>query len=346
MSLLALIWWSSLVLAGAAIATTLILVGVRVITTRQRLRWATRRRELVRRLLGGNAEVKAELKRLPPALVADTFVELIRLVRGEERNKFVAQANEFGVPHQLARQVRRGSARARLLAAHALAQFDDAESVTALRGAVGDGDSKVRLAAALSLAEGGNADDLQELVRDLRLGSEEGSALAVSLFQSAAAAGVEDIKTLIVAPETNAGVRMAAIDALVATGDYSVVPVISDLALNAADDAAELPRYLRALGLIGHPAAHRAVMAGLSSQAFSVRAAAAEAAGRIALGEAADRLVELLDDGEWWVRFHAAEALLKLGPDGVERLRATARDGTPRARDAAASMLAEHEVAP
>ena len=344
MSLLALIWWSSLVLAGAAIATTVALVLIRLVSTHRQLRWTQRRRELVRRLLGGNATVKDDLKRLPPALVADTFVELIRLVRGEERNKFVVQAGEFGVPRQLARQVRRGSARTRLLAAHALAQFGDEDSVTALRGAVGDGNAKVRLAAAMSLAEGGNADDLQELVRDLRLGSEEGSALAVTIFQSAALTGVDDIKSLILAPDTNAGVRMAAIEALVATGDYSVVPVISDLALNASDDTAELPRYLRALGLIGHPAARRAVMAGLSSQAFAVRAAAAEAAGRIALGEAAGRLTELLDDGEWWVRFRAAEALLKLGADGVERLRTAAREGSPRASDAARSMLAENKV--
>lgn len=344
MNLLELIWWSSLILAGAAIATTVVLVLIRLVTTRRQMRWATRRRELVRGLLGANPAVEEDLKRLPPTLVADTFVELIRLVRGEERSKFVAQAGEFGVPQQLAWQVRRGSARERLLAAQALAQFGDDDSVAALRGAVADGNPKVRLAAALSLAEGGNADDLQELVRDLRLGSEEGSALAVTLFQSAALAGVEDIKSLILAPETNAGVRMAAIEALVASGDYTVVPVITSLAINAADDAPELPRYLRALGLIGHPAARGAVMAGLSSQAFAVRAAAAEAAGRIALGEAAERLTELLDDGEWWVRFRAAEALLKLGTDGVGRLRNTARAGSPRARDAASSMLAEHKV--
>ena len=179
----------------------------------------------------------------------------------------------------------------------------------------------------------------------MRLGSEEGSALAITIFQSAALTGVEDIKSLILAPETNAGVRMAAIEALVASGDYSVVPVIANLALNAADDAPELPRYLRALGFIGHPAARSAVMAGLSSAAFGVRAAAAEAAGRIALGDAADRLTELLDDGEWWVRFRAAEALLKLGTNGTECLRRIAREGSPRARDAAASMLAEHKVA-
>lgn len=346
MSLLALIWWLSLVLAGLAIATTVILVFARLLTTRRRVRWAARRRELVRQLLGGNAAVKEELGQLPPALVVDTFVELIRLVRGEERTRFVAQAGELGVPQQLARQLRRGSARERFLAAHALAQFGDEASVAALRRAVGDSNARVRLAAALSLAEGGHTDNIHELVRDLRLGSEEASTLAVTIFQSASTSGVEDIKSLILAPETNAGVRLAAIEALVASGDYSVVPVIADLALNASDDTPELPRYLRALGLIGHPAARPAVLEGLSSPAYAVRAAAAEAAGRIGLVEAAEPLAGLLDDGEWWVRFRSAEALLKLGETGVGRLRAAAAAGNPRASSAAASMLAEHKVQP
>lgn len=344
MSALALIWWTSLILAGVAVATTLLLVIARVLTTRRQLRWALRRRQLVRQLLGGDTAAKEELGRLPPVLVADTFVELIRLVRGEERERFVAQARAFGVPQQLARQIRRGSARARFLAAHGLAQFGDEASVTALRRAVGDGNPKVRLAAALSLAESGNAGNIHALVRDLRLGSEEASTLAVTIFQSASASGAEDIKSLILAPETNPGVRLAAIEALVASGDYSIVPVITRLALEAPDDTPELPRYLRALGLIGHPAARPAVLGCLASQAYAVRAAAAEAAGRISLVEAADPLAGLLDDSEWWVRFRSAEALLKLGDPGLERLRRAARTGSPRARSAAASMLAEHEV--
>lgn len=344
MNPLAFIWWLSLILAGAAIATTIILVLARVWTTRRRIRWAARRRGLVQQLLRGNAAVKDELGRLPRALVADTFAELIRLVRGEERDGFVAQAREFDVPRQLARQVSRGSARQRFLAANALALFDDEIGVTALRSAVGDRNPRVRLAAALSLAESGNAGNVRHLVQDLRLGSEEASTLAVTIFQNASAAGVEDIKSLIVAPETNTGVRLAAIEALAASGDYSAVPVITRLALDAPEDAAELPRYLRALGLIGHPAARPAVMAGLASAAYAVRAAAAEAAGRIGLLEAADRLAGLLDDDEWWVRFRSAEALLKLGPDGIERLRAAAREGSSRARNAAAAILAEHEV--
>jgi HEAT repeat protein len=344
LSALSFIWWLSLILAGAAIATTVILVLVRLFTARRRVRWVARRRELVRQLLGGNPAANAELGRLPPALVADAFVELIRLVRGDERTRFVDQAGTFGVPRQLARQLRRGSARQRFLAAHALAQFGDDDSVSALRQAVGDGNPKVRLAAALSLAESGHAGNIRELVRDLRLGSDEASTLAVTIFQSASASGPEDIKSLILAPETNAGVRMAAIEALVASGDYSVVPVIANLALGAPDDAPELPRYLRALGLLGHPAARPAVVQGLASAAYAARAAAAEAAGRIGIADAADQLARLLDDEEWWVRFRAAEALLKLGPDGVERLRDAVREGSPRASSAAASMLAENKM--
>jgi len=107
-----------------------------------------------------------------------------------------------------------------------------------------------------------------------------------------------------------------------------------------------LPRYLRALGAFGHPAAARAVEHGLSSEAWWARAAAAQAAGRIGLTGAAGRLVELLDDPQWWVRFRSAEALVAIGEEGQRLLRETARGGSGLAATAARLTLAEQGLAP
>src|SRR5690606_30691667 len=125
------------------------------------------------------------------------------------------------------------------------------------------------------------------------------------------------------------------------TGDYTLVPQIADLALAAADDSEELPRYLHALGELGHPAARQAVLNGLGRSEMAVRAAAAMAAGRIGLVEAAGTLAALLDDPEWWVRFRSAEALIRIGDRGKELLQQAARSGSDRSRDAARAMLAE-----
>ena len=174
----------------------------------------------------------------------------------------------------------------------------------------------------------------------LGLGTEQPSRTMVGLFRTIAQTQADEIKALVLEPGHNLDVRIAAIEALASTGDYSLVPVIAELALAAADGTEELPRYLHALGKLGHPSGRKAVLAGLSSASMAARAAAARAAGRIVLTESADRLGQMLGDPEWWVRFRAAEALFELGEAGLSRLRLAAGQGSDPARDAAATMLA------
>lgn len=53
---------------------------------------------------------------------------------------------------------------------------------------------------------------------------------------------------------------------------------------------------------------------------WQVRAVAARAAGRIGLQDCMSPLNFLVDDRNWWVRFRAAEALFKMGADGITML--------------------------
>ena len=53
----------------------------------------------------------------------------------------------------------------------------------------------------------------------------------------------------------------------------------------------------------------------------------------------------MLDDGDWWVRFRAGEALVRLGEPGHRLLAETSRCGTDRARHAAKLTLAEQAIA-
>ena len=346
MSLLELVWWVSLALTAMALLVMTCLVLARLASGRRGKLRRSRRRELVGRLLSGQVLQPEQLGRLPPDLLAEIFVELIRLVRGEERQSFLDQAVALGVPQYLGRQLRRGTARERLLAAQALAEFESESSEDLLRRALTDRNADVRLAAALSLAANGHTDSVEELVAHLRLGSLEDSTLAVTLFRSLAADHADELKALLTKEEINVRVRVAALQALASTGDYSLVPLVTQLALDAPDEAIELPDYLQALGLLGHPAARPAIAGGLARSASAARAAAAGAAGRIGLVEFAGRLAEMLDDPEWWVRFRAAEALLRMGEPGIVLLREKAVQGTGLARDAAASILAENRMVP
>lgn len=344
MSTLERLWWIALGIAGAAL---LIMIGL--IVARLILGWTGRAREEERRRL-----IPILLGARPPTrlgrsargdLLAELSIELIQLVRGSDRARFVDAATRMGVPERLRHQLNSGSTRVRLSAAEALAEFPDEASVERLVAALGDSNAAVRLSAALSLASTGKAPPARALVGRLGIGTTENSLLTVSLFREIAARKPEEIRGLILDPSVPSGAKAAAIEALSASGDYSLVPLVTTLAVtcDSADEA--LPRYLSALGDFAHPAAEPAVKRGLGSPSWEVRAAAAEAAGRIGLVRLAAHLRERLGDREWWVRFRAGEALARMGEEGAALLRRSAAGATEPARSAAALTMAERGLA-
>lgn len=338
MTWLFLLWLVSLGIAAAALLVMVALVVARLLGGRRNLREEGQRRRLVPILLSGESGgAETASKRL----IADVSVELIQMVRGDDRDAFIGNATRMGVPDQLRKRLDSGSARERIIAAEALAQFPDAASHDRLVAALGDRNSDVRLAAAMALAVAGHAPDIRVLIDRLSLGTDENSLIMVSLFEEIARQRPEEIKELVLDGSVVEGVKAAAIEALSASGNYSLVPLINRLALEAAADSDALPRYLRVLGEFAHPAGTEAVRAGLASPAWWVRAVAAQSAGQIGIADSMTQLVALLADEHWWVRFRAAEALTKLGDAGAALLREQADLGGARAREAATLVLAE-----
>ncbi|MDT9600678.1 HEAT repeat domain-containing protein [Sphingosinicella rhizophila] len=321
-----------------------LIIGRLIARSRSTTREAERKR-LLPLLLGSEAS-DLWIDDPEPAgdLLTDLFLELIQLVRGGDKEAFVASATRLGVPQRLRRRLFSGSPRVRMTSAEALAEFPDEESVAALFGTLDDRNPDVRLSAALSLAAMDRAPAVGFLVEKLGLGTSESSLLMLDLFEEIARTRPDEIKALIAAPESPTAVKAAAIEALSASGDYSLVPLIADLTLETDPEAEELPRYLRVLGVFGHPAGGEAVRRSLQSPSWWVRAAAAEAAGRIGLGDTAHTLSTLLEDPDWWVRFRAGEALVRLGTPGKEMLGEVCRTGGPLARRAAKLTLAERGI--
>jgi HEAT repeat protein len=344
--MLRLIWDLSLLLAGLALVVIVSLVVLRALSTSSRNRLLASRRRLAPLLLDGDAAPGRGIDDIADSVVTQLTLDLIQLVRGAERTQFILKAAELGVPERLRRQLRSFSRRRRMTAVQGLALFDDPASRAALMDALGDRDDDIKLAAAVALARGETRPGLDELVARLGLHDERSSLLTISLFRHYADYAPDEVQELVLDLDLPLSVRLAAIEALANTGDYRLVPAIVKLGLRAPEHSEELPRYLHALGRIGHPAAREAVLAGLASSSMPARVAAAGAAGRIALQESADQLVVLLGAPEWWVRFRAAEALLQLGDAGVAHLREVAEHGDEPAREAATTMLAERGIAP
>lgn len=343
---LADLWTLSLLLSAVALLIMTGLIVARVISAQRTRDVETQRGKLLPLLLGSASDEElARLRSSGPDVLGALVIELIELVRGNEREQLVATATRAGVTDILRRRLTSGPVRSRIVAAEVLGNFLDEHSTAALETALDDRDDGVRLSAALALASSGRAPPADLLVERLRLGTDEHSMLIVTLLSEIARDRPGEVRLLIESKDVPAPVKAAAIEALATSGDYTLVEVIGRLAQEADDRAPELPRYLRGLASFQHPAGAEAVLPRLTSSNWWVRAAAAEAVGRIGLTEATAQLTGLLDDHDWWVRFRAGEALVRLGERGLNMLTKTCEQGTERARQAARLTLAEQAVA-
>jgi len=342
-SALLALWDASLALAGSTIAALVILLIARLIGGRRGDNRDRIRQQLTRVLLTGETEPGGS-SRLHAEIAADLTAELAELVRGSDRERFLRNAEALGVTTALRRRLRSATAQDRLTAAEALALFPgDTGREAAI--ALDDRNPDVRLGAALALAQNHIAPPAAELVRKLGLGTREQSMLVISLMRDLVETDPRGVEAMLYDEELPDAAKLAATDALAASGMVENAPLVAWMA-GAAKHQTELqPRIYRALGRIGHPGGRDAILEGLGSPEWQVRSAAAEAAGKVGLTEAVGPLAEALGDAHWWVRFRSGEALAKLGRTGRDRLGELARNGSPLAREAASATLAERKLA-
>lgn len=340
MTTLVALWNVSLLLCAIALLALVVMMIARfIVENRLLMRGGERRRAAAFLLEGGDwSKVKART-RLEQDAAAKVTLELAELVRGPDRAAMLERAEEIGIDRVLLRHSLSGAAQDRLLAAEALAMFPARRD--RVRQMLADRNPDVRLGAALALAQNQAAPPAGELVRRLGLGSEERSLLIASLMRDLVDTDPASVESLLADPAVPDATRLAAIDALAASGRVEHAPLLAQMAEASTPDSDLLPRIHHALGRIGHPSGHKAIRHGLTNPAWEVRAAAAQAAGQNGLADTAATLGGLLGDPSWWVRFRSGEALWRLGADGRAVLTAIARSGDPVAREAAATTLAE-----
>lgn len=338
------IWQLSLLLCAIALFSLALILIARLFAEQRGTRRAAERRRVTRVLIGGDAEAAVPpKKRLERQEAARTTLELTQLVRGPDRAAFLANAEQLRIPRVLMERSVSRTSQERLLAVEALAMFPSGKRRA--HEMLRDRNRKVRLGAALALAENQAAPPAAELVRQLGLGSGERSLLIGSLMRSLVEHDPASVEALLTHEEFGQGIKLAAIDALAASGRAEHAPLVAAMVDRSSEDSALLPRMFHALGRIGHPSGHAAILEGLSHPDWTVRAAAAQAAGNCALGGAAPALGDLLGDASWWVRFRAGEALWRLGPRGHAVLESFAKSDNETARDAARLTLEERRSA-
>ncbi|MBT3361668.1 MAG: HEAT repeat domain-containing protein [Rhodospirillales bacterium] len=317
------IWWGTLFLAAFSVAFMVLLVIRRRLLERRVAAEEARvaeLRPLIFRCLDNPDTIDEIVNELKPSdlrLMGPLVRSLINSVSGNAREILIELLKRSGVVEDDIKRLRTGTPDQRLQAAMTLAFFDSEEVVEALDSALDDSNIEVRIAAANVLLKINKPVDLGRILdwfqhhkggfpRSLR-------NLFCTLVRYDSSAFLPHLDT-VPAPALT-----ALIYALGHTQDFSILPKLMRIGVNHAstDVRAET---MRALGLIGHPAATPAISLGLANDSWEVRAQAAIAAGRIGLPRLLGTLAELLEDSEWWVRFRAAEAIGKMGDEGAQTL--------------------------
>lgn len=126
---------------------------------------------------------------------------------------------------------------------------------------------------------------------------------------------------------------------LMLTGDSSALPALRER-LQFSRDEQETAALLQALGRLGEAEDRLTAMRFIGHADWLVRMQSAVALGSLG-GEAdGERLLPLLRDRVWWVRYRAAQSLLRLkGAEGLELLRQSEADRY--ARDVLGRVLME-----
>lgn len=341
MNPLVFLWQFSLALCGFAATVLLLLLLARLLSARSDRRRAALRRELLPLMLGGAGEIRP-LRGVRLQVATALTGELAELTRGSDREAMLQRAAAIGVTGLLRQQLHARSAQTRLTAVETLALFKKAGAQ--VRIALDDRNPAVRLGAALALAQRDDGPSPQELIEKLMVGTRERSLLLVSMMADLAQRDAGAVAALLVERDIPSDAKVAAIEAL-SDNASAYAPLLASIAHDTDGDPELRPRLYRALGRSGHPAGRQAIVDGLESEAWEVRAAAAQAAGRARLRQAAERLRELLSDDNWWVRYRAGEALLRLGPQGLDALHRASAGDDVCAREAASAIMAERLAA-
>lgn len=336
------LWFVSLSFALVSLLALVALVLVRAVTGARSMRRAEWRAEALERIFKMLAEdtvvqLPERRQRGYARLLTSLASDLLALLRGLEHQQLVDIFQGAGVPKILIGDLRHWNARRSQAAAENLRYFRSADSVAALKAALGHRTPEVRLAAALSLAEMEAAPPVAELITILDIGRHEQSRLVVELFRRLSTREYDAILGIAADRSRPALLRLMALEALSERRDERLVAVLGRIGVEEGGDIGA--QAIRLIGGLGDRSVEPVIAAALANPDWRMRVQAASAAGRLGLANLAAPLTALLDDDAWWVRHRAGEALANLREGGIAQLREASASGEDRSRRAASLAL-------
>jgi HEAT repeat protein len=335
-----------MILAVWAVLSVLSLLVLRLIRERRMRRLAelrTRLKKNVSSLIAGSGG-PADYERVAGQHgFTSVALDLLMELDGAPRARLVAMMRRRQVDGRLQQGLRRLNQAKRLAAAEALLFFPSPQTREALLAALRDRDLDVRLAAAASLVKQNAAPPLDEL---LPLLTRKGRGMPLRLGQILRDYGEHEPGAVIAAARDatlHPFIRAKAVETMAVVKGGRLMSALQSLVMSPEPDIRAA--VLRSIGKAPSENSRDAVALCLRDQSWFVRAAAADAAGRLGLYELAPVIVPLVDDDLWWVRFRASEALERLDAVGRRALQEMAKHGSDRQKRQAGLALSKRVVA-
>lgn len=336
------IWLAALVLAAIGVVMMAVLITRRMILGRREARRDARCAFLKRQLLVclENPAAGLDLQAGDEALLIDVALDILRMIRGEDRARLTGLLRHNGID-PAGKRIDRGSLPQRLARVQLMAYFDDRDSLDRLRAALHDPEPAVQLAAIAALGERGQVALLPEIGAVLEEAHFPASLLWADILCAFGDDAVPALLDFAFNRKIDLPIRIAAVAALRPLAGPEIGDRLHKLAIYP--DPMMREAVLDTIARIGTHEPDALLTAALEDSDKHVRQAAARTVGALGLQTMPDQLARRLDDPDWQVRFYAAEALYKIGDRGIAMLRAVAGapdPDSPRAQ-IARQMLAE-----
>lgn len=265
------------------------------------------------------------------------------LVKGDAKDNLNSLARLVGVDREARRMLTSGNLRERLLAITAVGLLREASAWETLVKIASWDVPAASLAAARSLVLIDASRALPLLVPLISDRNEWPTPKVGSLLLEAG-------KEVITAPLAEGALEAAAerpesaarlVRYLAATRCFQALPAIRQIVDGSVHEEL-LSECVAAMGEFADPTDLPVVRQFVTHPAWPVRVQAARALGKMGAREDQRRLVAMLDDSEWWVRYRAAQGLASLPFVGLHHLQGIVDSLTDRyARDILNQVIAE-----
>lgn len=338
MTVFGIIWWLSIGLSALSVTVLVFLYLRRLIINKRLAGHATKRaqiQEFIYGALSGGDEASRKFSPEEQRILLGVATEMMRGVAGPMKEQIVRILVNNVDQERLAKGLKDKMPEDRAKAAARLFWATSPVVHAALRDALNDTNPHVVLAAINSLISAGQKLSLVDILPKLESRGMLGHRAVRDIFRRLASENGATLAVLMEDPDP--AVVVLAVDAVARVPSPFAMQRIALLAKNhpSVDVRATA---IRSIGLVADKSYESSVIDALSDSAWQVKGQAAIAVGRLRITDAIPHLSEMVRDTNWWVQLRSAQALARLGDNGLrvlEELRG----------DAAQAALAEFALA-